>query len=366
MSPRPRRDRDAYVVTGTYVPPEQPPKPPQAPTAPRRRRRMPRWGWILIIVAAVVIPVTAIAIVVSLVLTGVQQITARPPGVGTVVVAPDESKAARAIAHGGSAEQLAAAEYLAAQPTAYWLTPEQDPIGDAGDRILHLAGEARDQDADLAVVVYGLPQRDCGNHSAGGLDDESYDVWTQEIADALRSVRDVKKIVIVEPDSLALAPECGNETERVDQLRDAVTTLAGPDTWIYVDGGHSNWLSAEEMAGLINRVKVDGLRGFATNVSNFNDTYDEFAYAREISQRTGGLHALVDTARNGGGSTGSEWCNPIGVTIGDPGGTYGDDVVDTNLWIKPPGESDGPCNGGPEAGVWWPQGAVQLTRDAIG
>ena len=42
------------------------------------------------------------------------------------------------------------------------------------------------------------------------------------------------------------------------------------------------------------------------------------------------------------------------------------DVVDTNLWIKPPGESDGPCNGGPAAGVWWPAAARELTRDVIG
>ena len=41
-----------------------------------------------------------------------------------------------------------------------------------------------------------------------------------------------------------------------------------------------------------------------------------------------------------------------------------DDVVDTNLWIKPPGESDGMCNGGPAAGVFWPEAAVELTRDA--
>ncbi|GLJ79554.1 glycoside hydrolase family 6 protein [Microbacterium imperiale] len=363
MRKRPRSDASRqYVVTGHYEPPADVPRP--AP-APRRRRRIPRWAWIALIVAGVALVVTAIALVVSLVMNGVQMLTARPPAVGTAFVAPDESKAARAAAAGGPADELAAAEYLAAQPTAYWLTPEQDPIGSVGPRILDIAQEARESDAALAVVVYGLPGRDCGNHSAGGLDEADYETWTTQIGNALRSVRDVKKVVVVEPDSLALAPQCGNVAERVEQLRGAIGRLTGTDTWVYVDGGHSNWLGPDAMADLVRQVVGPGVRGFATNVSNFNHTYDEFAYAHELSERLNGLHALVDTSRNGAGAPADgEWCNPPGRTVGDPSGTYGDDVVDTNLWIKPPGESDGPCNGGPAAGVWWPAGAVDLTRDA--
>ncbi|MDR6167498.1 endoglucanase [Microbacterium paludicola] len=355
-------DAGRYVLSGHYEPPP-PPERPAPPRPARRRRRLPRWGWIAIIVAAVALVVAGIAVVVSLVMGGVQALTARPPGVGTAFVAPAESKAARAAAEGGSADEVAAAEYLAAQPTAYWLTPEQDPIGAVGERVLNIADEARESRTAMAVVVYGLPGRDCGNHSAGGLDEADYETWTKQIGTALRSVPDVKKVVIVEPDSLALAPQCGNVDERVDQLRGALGRLTGPDTWVYVDGGHSNWLGPEVMAGLIERVAVSGVRGFVTNVSNFNDTYDEFAYAHALSDRLGGMHALVDTSRNGAGAPGDgEWCNPPGRTVGDPSGTFGDDVVDTNLWIKPPGESDGPCNGGPAAGVWWPEGAVELTR----
>ncbi|MET3469420.1 MULTISPECIES: glycoside hydrolase family 6 protein [Microbacterium] len=356
------RDAGPYVVSGHY---EAPPRPerPAPPRPPRRRRRLPRWAWIAIIVAAVALIVAGIALAVSLVMGGVQALTARPPGVGTAFVAPAESKAARAVAEGGSADEVAAARYLAAQPTAYWLTPEQDPIGEVGERVLNIAQEARETDTAMAVVVYGLPGRDCGNHSAGGLDEADYETWTTQIGTALRSVPDVKKVVIVEPDSLALAPQCGNVDERVDQLRGALGRLTGTDTWVYVDGGHSNWLGADAMAELVERVAVSGVRGFVTNVSNFNDTYDEFAYAHALSDRLGGMHALVDTSRNGAGAPGDdEWCNPPGRAVGDPSGTYGDDVVDTNLWIKPPGESDGPCNGGPDAGVWWPAGAVELTR----
>src|SRR3546814_14006289 len=86
---------------------------------------------------------------------------------------------------------------------------------------------------------------------------------------------------------------------------------------------------------------LDRVGGFATNVSNYQTTSAEFDYAHELSELLGGAHAIVDTSRNGAGPAGDDWCNPPDRLIGDAGGTYGDDVVDTNLWIKPPGESDG-------------------------
>ncbi|MCC4908191.1 glycoside hydrolase family 6 protein [Microbacterium sp. cx-59] len=337
-----------------------------AARAPRRRRGFPRWLLVTILAAALVVILVVIGVVGWLVTSGLQALGAQPPAVGTTIVAPAEAKSAKAVLDDDAStrEQIEAAQYLAAQPTAYWLTPEIDPIGEVGARVLNLASEAREQNASLAVVVYGLPERDCGNHSAGGLDDADYDTWTTQIGEALDATKDVQKIVVLEPDSLALAPECGNVDERVAQLHDAVGRLTGVDTWIYLDGGHSNWVPADQMAALIDSVDVEGdVRGFTTNVSNFNTTTDEFSYAHEVAGILGWGHALIDTSRNGAGAT-PDWCNPPGRLVGDAGGTYGDDVVDTNLWIKPPGESDGECNGGPAAGVWWPDAAVELTREA--
>ena len=171
---------------------------------------------------------------------------------------------------------------------------------------------------------------------------------------------------MLEPDSLALATECGNLDARVPQLRSAVHALQRPGTFIYLDGGHSNWHPAEEQARLVAAVGLDGVRGFSTNVSNFNASGDEFDYAHAVADAlahsgAGEAHALVDTSRSGAGSNG-EWCNPSGRLVGEASGTLGDGVVDTNLWIKPPGESDGPCNGGPAAGSWWNDAAIELTR----
>ncbi len=36
--------------------------------------------------------------------------------------------------------------------------------------------------------------------------------------------------------------------------------------------------------------------------------------------------------------------------------------IDAYLWIKDPGASDGPCHGGPAAGRYWPQYAVDLEQ----
>src|SRR5699024_9465766 len=121
--------------------------------------------------------------------------------------------------------------------------------------------------------------------------------WIAEIAAAMEAAPDLQKIVILEPDSLALAPECGNIDERAVQLRDAVNELAAPGTWIYLDGGHSGWLSVAKMAALIAGVDAgDEVRGFATNVSNYRSTYDEFAYAHALSAELDGMHAIIDTS----------------------------------------------------------------------
>ena len=320
---------------------------------------------VLLIIIGLIIALVLVGFGIQLTRTMFFQVTAQPPRVGTTVLAPAESKAQHSLDTGLTMtdSERAATEYLAAQPTAYWLTPEQDPPGTAGGTVNSLVAQAREQGVALAVVIYGLPERDCGNHSAGGLSPEEYQPWISEISAALKLAPDLQTVVILEPDSLALAPECGNQADRVVQLSAAVKELISPATWIYLDGGHSGWLTAEQMAELITSVGVnDQIRGFATNVSNYQSSYDEFAYAAAVSERTGGLHAVVDTSRNGTASAGSDWCNPPGQRAGEPGGTYGDLVVDTNLWIKPPGESDGTCNGGPAAGVWWPAAAESLTQ----
>lgn len=314
---------------------------------------------------AVAAAVLGVAAALSVAIWATTAGTGAAPSPGTDFLVPPDSSAARAAesAAAGSPEAEAAA-HLAGRPTAVWLTPETSPVDEVGARVTDLIDHARAEGRALALVVYGLPGRDCGGLSAGGLAEPDYRDWVGAIGEALDG--GVTTVVVLEPDSLALAPECGNVAERQAQLSDALAALTSENVFVYLDGGHSRWLPPAEMADLIAGVAGrERARGFATNVSNSNDDALEIAYAHEVAERLGpGAHAVIDTSRNGSGSTG-EWCNAPGRTIGAPAGAYGDDVVDTNLWIKPPGESDGPCNGGAPAGEWMPPAAVELTRDVL-
>ncbi|KAH9164643.1 hypothetical protein AeNC1_018652, partial [Aphanomyces euteiches] len=72
--------------------------------------------------------------------------------------------------------------------------------------------------------------------------------------------------------------------------------------------------------------------------------------------------------RNYRGSTGDEWCNSKTAGIGaPPGSDTGNPLVDYNLWLKVPGESDGECTGrtadallGTSAGQFFADGFTSL------
>ena len=84
---------------------------------------------------------------------------------------------------------------------------------------------------------------------------------------------------------------------------------------------------------------------------------------QRISALVGGKHFIIDTSRNGVGGNG-EWCTTRGRALGAlPTTRTGNVLVDAFLWVKQPGESDGTCNGGPKAGRWWPEYALELARN---
>ena len=91
---------------------------------------------------------------------------------------------------------------------------------------------------------------------------------------------------------------------------------------------------------------------------------DPAATTGELSGLVDGKHFVIDTSRSGAGpSTPYEWCNPMGRSVGaSPTTNTGHPLVDAYLWVKPPGESDGECNGGPGAGRWWPEYALGLAQ----
>ena len=120
------------------------------------------------------------------------------------------------------------------------------------------------------------------------------------------------------------------------------------------------------MAGQVTQAGIAQADGFSLNVSNFRTTSESTTYGKDLSSRVGGKHFVIDTARNGlGPNPDDQWCNPPGRALGEkPSGSTLDPLVDAYLWIKPPGESDGSCNGGPPAGQWWADYALGLAQRA--
>ncbi|MFJ3227110.1 glycoside hydrolase family 6 protein [Streptomyces sp. NPDC086783] len=280
--------------------------------------------------------------------------------------------------HGNAAEQVARYEKagrkdearqirkIAEQPTAEWIGPENPEQEARGFTVA-----ARKADRSALLVLYNIPHRDCGQFSRGGAaDGDAYRTWVEGVA---RGIGDRPATVILEPDALLhMVDRCTPQEfheERYDLLAGAVTELkALKNTKVYVDAGNAGWGRPDQIFEPLRRVGVDRADGFAVNVSNFYSTKDSLAYGRQLSAKVGGKHFVIDTSRNGNGPyTGGEpdenWCNPPGRALGEPPTTKtGDPLVDAYLWVKRPGESDGTCKGGPEAGRWWPSYALKLAK----
>lgn len=254
---------------------------------------------------------------------------------------------------------------IADHPQANWIGDwtGRDPSG-AVHRIVARASAA----ATLPVLVaYDIPGRDCGGYSTGGARSvNAYRAWISEFA---RGIGRAGAVVILEPDAI---PELGcmspaDQQTTLTLLRYAVAKLsADSHTSVYIDAGNARWQPANVIAARLTHAGIAQARGFALNVANFDWTRPEESYGDRISALTGGKHFLIDTSRNGKGpAPNGVWCNPPGRGLGHPATTAtGDPVADAFFWVKVPGESDGACNGGPAAGVWWPRYALALAQHA--
>lgn len=259
-------------------------------------------------------------------------------------------------------------------------------IGDWTPNVGRYVGKRADMILKSGVlpyfVIYNVPKRDCGQYSAGGAAAaDKYKQWINDFATSLGSRR---AAVILEPDSLGLLGKkmadgkpCLSEAaqkERLELLRFAVHTLVSlGNTAVYIDAGHSGWLKAKVDAELLKEAGIEEADGFALNVSNYKATSTEILYGKEISKLVGGKHFVIDTSRNGNGPPKCDeaaddencWCNPPGRALGSPPtASTADPLIDAYLWLKKPAESDGKCNGGPKAGDFFQDRALELARNA--
>jgi endoglucanase len=267
----------------------------------------------------------------------------------------------------GQPAQAATLRDIARTPSGLWAAGQPGEM----QQIRNATAAAARAHAILLVVAYNLPYRDaCGQYSASArMPAAAYQRWIGELAQAIGDGQD---IVVVEPDGLpdivrgCLSP--ARSTERYRLLRCAMRVLGRlPHARVYLDAGNPGMFAdPARLATPLIRAGVRYGQGFSVNVSNFQWTQRAVGWSQRLELALGGdAAAVVDTSRNGRGPyTGPaapQWCNPPGRALGrrpqlDPGPAG----IDAYLWVKDPGASDGPCNGGPPAGQYWPQYALAL------
>jgi endoglucanase len=260
----------------------------------------------------------------------------------------------------GDDDDADAVAQISGEPTAIWLG-DWYPADDLPRVLGAYREEAAADGSTLVFVLSGMAGRDCTRSVAGGgFSERDYLDWVRVVAEELSGSR---AVIMLEPDSVATldGESCTDERERrIPLLRGAVDTLTAAGLTVYLDGGHNGLILEDRMAQLLLDAGIDQARGFFSNVSNFYRVDEVRPYAERVSALLDRKSFVIDVSRSGVGGQ-PDWCNPPEAALGQPPEVSTDaSSLDALLWIKRPGESDGPCDGAPRAGDWYLDYAVTL------
>ncbi|ETS82642.1 Endoglucanase-6B [Pestalotiopsis fici W106-1] len=296
--------------------------------------------------------------------------------------------------------------------TFVWITDRAGLSNiDAAVASARAAKAATGVDQIVGLVLYNLPDRDCSaGESAGELSsaDNGLEIYKTEFiqpyAEKVAAATDLTFAIVLEPDSLGnlvtnMGVEfCANAADTYKEgIAYAISSLQFSNVNLYIDAAHGGWLGwddnlepaakifAEVVQKAGNNTKI---RGFSTNVSNYNpflanprenyteysNSYDESHYASSLAPHleANGLPArfIIDqgrVAQYGARAEWGDWCNVAPSGFGAvPGTTINNTLVDSLVWVKPGGESDGECGlaGAPKAGVWFDDYVQMLVKNA--
>ncbi|MCK9903050.1 hypothetical protein CC117_19590 [Parafrankia colletiae] len=251
-------------------------------------------------------------------------------------------------------------------PTAIWLGT-WNATAEVSANVRGIVAGGRFAGATPVLAVYRLPAHDCTTYpTTGEGSPDAYRAWIAQVAAGLAPG---PAAVILEPGVLANL-NCLRQPDvemSYQLIREAAGVLTRAGTAVYLDIGSGATLSTVEAARRLRLAGVADVRGFALNTSRFAPTETMLDYGEAVVRQLGtNTGFVVDTSRNGlGGAAGGDVCNPAGRALGPlPTTNTGRAAADALLWIKMPGESDGTCNGGPQAGTFWVDYAVGLARRA--
>jgi len=236
------------------------------------------------------------------------------------------------------------------------------------------------------VVLYDLPNRDCSAKSSAGELDAASDgearyrgEFIDKIAEQFAAHPAQRIVAILEPDSLPnVATNLNIEKCRLSAdiyqsaVAYAISKLSLPNVYLYLDAAHAGWLgwdgnrngAAKVFKAVLDKAGgPDRIRGFASNISNYNALEgdwgkklepsnpcpNELAYIEKLNESltAAGIPNkgfLIDTSRNGVAEARSRWgswCNVKNAGVGERPRAAPRPLLDAYIWAKPPGESDG-------------------------
>jgi len=211
-------------------------------------------------------------------------------------------------------------------PQAVWFT-RGTPKSVQQD-VRNTVQRATDKGMIPVLVAYNIPFRDCAQFSAGGATSEAeYEAWIDGVA---AGVGNAQAVVILEPDALGIIPwydpfgdrdtwvtnpnydgcqpaEADPATAAIDRfamLNYAVVRLKeNPLTRVYLDGTHSGWLSAGDVADRLIQAGVARADGFFLNVASYQLNSQLEKYGTWISKC---IAFASDPSSWGKGH--AEWC----------------------------------------------------------
>ena len=252
---------------------------------------------------------------------------------------------------------------ITSQPTGFWFgSSPSRPIKRVQSRVHRLLKRAHP--FQPVLVLYSIPHRDLGHYSKGGHKDDMH--YLNFIKDFTKGLEDFSPIVIFEPDAIPHIPKLDFESglRRITLIRKALSILSQSNAHIYLDIGHPEWLTPQQVKKYLSFYDLSNIRGVSINTSNYYTTEECIEFGDKINELVN-LHYVIDTSRNGVGSLSKDdWCNPPNRAIGVfPTTRTSSEFCDAYLWIKVPGESDGTLNGGPKAGRFFLKQALSLIRN---
>ena len=239
---------------------------------------------------------------------------------------------------------------MAATPHAAWFTDgTPDEVKAAVRKTVKAAALLR---TVPTLVAYDIPFRDCAQYSAGGaVDATAYKAWIDGFA---AGIGKEQVVVILEPDSLGIIPfngewcqptvtDAGGNTvpapgadpaTRYALLNYAVDKLAAsaPKALVYLDGTHSSWLGAGDIASRLANGGVAKAAGFYLNASNYQLSPNLVQYGTWISQC---LAYATTVAPGDFGSCPNQWWNggPLPSKIAQINGEWNGTALDANaVW----------------------------------